>query len=225
MYDSFWEIVRFKFSSGPFCIYISIVTLGMIWAAWKWKRLSAAARGIALIVCAVFLMEVLGWVMIFYYNTNYPTYNLLYVFQFSLYGYTYSRFTTSPPLKQAYLWSGLVLGAVTLVYTIINGWMKFGTVPSATLHFYLILAALLSFLVMLRNPETKVLHLQPLFWFNLANLFFFAGTYFFYGLYDLFRIEGHDRPTWVNAIQIGGNYFLYTSYLAAMVIDATRNAE
>jgi hypothetical protein len=221
---TFREIVEVKLLSS-FGVYLAIVLAGVVWSVWKWRKLSPPARVIGLIVSAVFFFESLGVVLVYYVGTNYPAYNTLHVFQFLLYGLAYAKFTPPKGIRRAYLFSGIGLSIFALIDSLfITGFTEYRAVVSSVLHFYVVLAALTSFFVMLRHPESRALQLQPLFWFNLANLFFYASTFFFYGLFNFYINENLPTPEWIREVQKATNYFLYSSYLVALVIDSKRHA-
>lgn len=224
MDDSISDFINNALSEGMGW-YLLVLFCGSIVLLVNWKRYARASRGIGLIMLSALICELLGVGLIRLMDTNYPAYHLLHFFHFLIYGITYASFSNTALQRKVFLWAGMLLSMYSLVLTFwVEGLMSFPTLTSSILSLFVVVSALVSFLIMIKNPISTPLALQPLFWFNLANLTYFSSTYFFYGLYEYYTSHLLQRPGWIVIAQKTMIFFLYTSYISALILDGRRHA-
>jgi hypothetical protein len=224
MDDSISDFINNTLSQGMGW-YLLLLFCGSTLLLLNWKRYSRASRGIGLIMLTALICELLGVGLIRLIITNYPAYHLLHFAHFLIYGITYASFSNTALQRKVFLWAGMLLSVNSLVLTFwVEGIMSFPTLASSILSLFVVVSALVSFLIMIKNPISTPLALQPLFWFNLANLTYYSCTYFFYGLYDYYISHGLTMPGWIDIAQKTMIFFLYTSYISALILDGRRHA-
>jgi hypothetical protein len=92
--------------------------------------------------------------------------------------------------------------------------------PSAALlitGLAIIFFTLFSFTEMMKNPISRKLTYQPLFWFNTGNLIFTTTTFVFLGFFH--SISESIYKTFLLEILFVSNLVLYVCYFFAIILD------
>jgi hypothetical protein len=220
-YDEFLKY----FVSGGWGGYFAILIVGFIYGIIHFKQLSKAAQGVWIILTISLFVEVFGQLVNYFIHTNSPRDHIRFILHPLAFGYTYSLYANSSKTGRVYLMGGIVIALLSIFNSLLlTDYDNFPTYPPMLFHFGVVLATLFTFKDMLRMPDEQPLQQKGLFWFNTANLIFYASAYFRDTLYNYYLehhyyVDGTFMPDWVIVLIKGLNYYLYSSYILTLYLD------
>lgn len=214
-----------------FLFYLLLLLFTLLLGIVSYKKNSKAFKYLSQLITITFITEYLSY---FHYKvisvnflglpekTNFPIYHLLQVIQVFYIGLIYSQLFKhlKQPTKNYKLITYLLCSVIIIISFTIQPIAEFPSYSSIIQSLFFIFSALLLFYRMIQNPKTTPILLEPVFWFNSGNLFFYSVTFIIYGYYQDFRIHQISTPLWANYIIAGANYILYPCYLISIILNA-----
>jgi hypothetical protein len=169
-------------------IDLSIVALSIIAGTYRYRRLDIAGKLILLLLCAIFIDEIVAHIYAVKYHNNMQVYNVYSIVEFSImslyFNYSIDFF------RQKKL--GYYIVAIGLVFAIINYCFiqNINTFNSYYMFFEgfaIVTLALIAFYRLLMYNEDFKLSAYYHFWFTAVFLFFWSITFLSWGMFPLFN--------------------------------------
>lgn len=198
-------------------LYLALLQAGGIIGLIRFKRLGTAPKLLTVLLWVVLLFEGVNYFTAVYFNNNRPSSHLIVLAQIILYTAIYfSKLST--PRRQIILALGVLAFGGSLYYSVTNDFASFPSFSTSLLGLLVVIAALINFLYMLRNPVSTSILQQFDFWFNAGNLIFFGSTFFVLGLLDFSLSHGAIKAGFwgFNLLKVT-NYLLHSCYIYALI--------
>ncbi|MCR9154064.1 MAG: hypothetical protein NXI09_08145 [Bacteroidetes bacterium] len=183
------------------------------------KKLAPAYRVLVLLLVTVTISETMSRIIAYQYNSTVPVYHFLIPFQIVFHSLIFKNLFIAKSASRLFLILGGIVLMLSIAISINDGLFVFPSFNITWLSFYLILGTLYLFFQLVQNPSDKSLFSLAEFWFAMGTLFFYAGTFLIYGLYDYFTIDGRRLPSWVSKVTLTLNWILYLSYFISIYLE------
>ena len=187
--------LRFLFYLG---LLVVVFLLGLV----SWSAMKPAFKFVVAILCLTILSEATGRLLIYRFGiSNDPVYHIYLPILYCLHGLTYLLLM---PEKQSRLLVSLSI-IVFIIACIVNSlfFQRPEVFPSNALLVccvLLITCALFLFRKMLNEPVEENIFIQPVFWYNLAVLFFYSSTFLLWSFLNYFIRHKLDTGILINLI-------------------------
>ena len=200
--------------SPRFFIYLLLLLFTTILGFLKNGRLQRRYKFLTILVAFVFISEVLTRVFSHTYGSSLSIYHVEAPILCILYWLVYNQSNKVLLVTIGYLLATVLCIVNTFYFQSIN---EFPSLSILGLSFMVVISAVLDFKRMLNSPVETKLSRTPDFWFNLGGIFFYAFTFFAFGLMNAGL---WSLPFWVYDFIFFANMVLYLNYGLAIHLNA-----
>lgn len=205
--------------SPGFLFYYALILSAAVYGVRHFKKLAPAYRFLVLLLVTVTISETMSRIIGYLYNSTVPVYHFLIPCQILFYGFFFKKLFVSKNAARFFLILGGIVMLLSISFSFYDGLFAFPSNNITWLSFYLILGSLYLFFQLVQNPSEKSLFSLAEFWFAMGTLFFYAGTFLIFGLYEYFTLDGRKLPSWVSNAILVLNLILYSSYFISIYLE------
>ncbi|QNR24169.1 hypothetical protein [Croceimicrobium hydrocarbonivorans] len=208
----------------PGYLFYIFIVLAVVIVGWiNIKSLNKANQYLTYLCTLVFVSEVSAKLAVLLGHSNHPFYHNLLPIQGIGYGLIFSYFLSNLRTRgNWFIYLGVLFALISAGISAVsyNGKFGFPSTNISLLSILMIFGSLYLYYRIILSPSEKSLFQLGSFWFATGNLFFYAGTFLIFGLYQWIVDKNAPLPIWVpNAIRVL-NVIMYGSYLVSISLNA-----
>lgn len=206
--------------SPRYAFFLAFVLFVFIYGLFYFSRFSSPYRWLIGLLGATLATEAATRILFEQTGTTFPVYHFFIPVALLFNAFIYAEIWAG---RKSLKWLIYSITVCFLIGTLVNSFtlQTLSTFPSngILLHcLQTILLSLITYSFMLRFPISTPLRLQPVFWFNTGNFFFYGINFFLFGFFN-FYYKSESGIDWTYEINWYSNMILYLLYFRTLYLE------